>query len=198
MGDFKELKDIIPILIFLLPGFLTGKMLDLLVVAKQKDVFDRIVQAFVFTFINLLCFSVVRWLLESFSPLTFDRVQFFTVGNLLITIFCAVGIALACSYEVRNERLINWLREKRITKKGYKPSTWLETFENEEKYVVVHLNDGRRVYGWPSYYSDEPNERAIYLVNASWLDDQNNFMNSSPISILLDEKTGIQFVEFLP
>ena len=197
MGDFTELKEIIPILIFLLPGFLTGKMLDLLVVAKPKDVFDRIVQAFVFTFINLLCFSVVRWLLEKFSGHQFDHEQFFTVGNLLITIFCAVGIALICSYEVRNEWLINWLREKKITKKGYKPSTWLETFEHVEKYVVVHLNDGRRVYGWPTYYSDEPEERAIYLEDASWLDDQNNLINNPPISIFLDEKTGIQFIEFL-
>ena len=57
MDDFKELKEIVPILIFLLPGFLTGKMLDLLVVAKSKDVFDRIVQAFVFTFIK----ATAKW-----------------------------------------------------------------------------------------------------------------------------------------
>ena len=77
MDDFKEIKEIIPILIFLLPGFLTGKILDLMVVAKPKDVFDRIVQAFVFTFVNLLCFSVIRWLLEKNLKITFDHDQFF-------------------------------------------------------------------------------------------------------------------------
>ena len=59
MKEFAEIKEIIPILIFLLPGFLTAKMLDLWVVTKPKDVFDRIVQAFVFTFINLLI-SIVK------------------------------------------------------------------------------------------------------------------------------------------
>jgi len=197
MKEFAEIKEIIPILIFLLPGFLTAKMLDLWVVTKPKDVFDRIVQAFVFTFINLLCFALVRWSIECSFDFKFDRDQVFAPENLLLMMGCAVGIAVACSFEMNNEWLLKWLRERKITKKTYKPSTWGETIEHVERYAVVHLNDGRRIYGWPKFYSDDPNERAIFLEKASWLDENNNLINDPPISILVDGNSGIQFIEFL-
>ena len=197
MEDFKNITEIIPILIFLLPGFLTVKMLELWVITKPKDVFDRIVQAFVFTFVNLLCFAFIRGLLEKLFQIQFNHVQFFAIKNLLLMVFCAVAIALATSFEMKNEYFLTLLRKCKITKKTYKPCTWVETFEHVEKYVVVHLNDGRRIYGWPSFYSDDPNERAIFLEDASWMDDQNKLINNPLISILLDENSGIQFVEFI-
>jgi hypothetical protein len=197
MEDIKEIKEIVQILFFLLPGFLTAKMLEMWVITKPKDVFDRVVQAFVLTFVNLICFAFIRWLLEKLVGFQFDHDQFFAINNLLLMVFCAVRIAIILSFELNNELVLTKLRKWKITKKTYKPCTWVETFEHVERLVVVHLNDGRRIYGWPKFYSDDPAERAIFLEEASWLDDENNLINNPPISILLDGNSGIQFVEFL-
>jgi hypothetical protein len=194
--DFKDLKELIPILIFLLPGFLTSKVLDLLVFRKERDVFDKLVQALVFTFANLVLFVLVRWMVELTSSAKFDR-ETLTVANIGLMAFCSVTIGLVCAYEIRNEHLLGWLRWLKFTKRTYSPSAWFEVFSASEKYVVVHLEDGRRAYGWPRIYSDEPGERAIFLEDASWLDDTNKLLNDPSISIFLDEKSGVQFIEFV-
>jgi hypothetical protein len=197
MDDFKSITEIVPILFFLLPGFLTAKMLELLVIAKPKDVFDRVVQAFVFTFVNLVCFTFARWCIEKMFNVNFDHVEFFTAKNLLLMAACAAVIAVVCSYEMKNEHVLNLLRKVNVTKKTYKSCTWVETFDHAEKFVVVHLKDGRRIYGWPRFYSDDPTERAIFLEAASWLGDKNELLNTPRISILLDVNSGIQLIEFL-
>jgi hypothetical protein len=196
IADFKDLKELIPILIFLLPGFLTSKVLDILVVRKERDVFDKFVQALVFTFANLALFVVARAIIECFTGAHFDR-QALTVGNVILITSCSIGIGLACAYEIRNEVVLRFLRNHNFTKKTYNLSTWIDTFSVSQQFVVVHLEDGRRVYGWPKFYSDEPGERAIFLRDATWLDDKNTPLNDPLISILLDEKSGIQLVEFI-
>ncbi len=193
----KDLKDIIPILLFLLPGFLTTKVISLLAVRRESDSFDKVIQAFVFTFVNMLCFSVVRWILEHLSGLRFDRVDFYTTANLILMVSCSVGIGLACSWEINNEPLLKKLRSWGLTKKTYKPGVWMETFQHVERYVVVHLVDGRRVYGFPRFYSDRDGERSLFLENASWLNDQNDLLNQTRMSIFLDEKSGILLIEFV-
>jgi hypothetical protein len=188
IGDFKDLRELIPILIFLLPGFLTAKVLDVLVIRKERDVFDKFVQALVFTFANLALFVVMRWIIESWTSAEFDR-QSLSVGNVFLITSCSIGIGLACAFEIRNELMLDLLHRLRFTKKTYNLAS--------EKFVVVHLEDGRRIYGWPKFYADEPGERAIFLQEASWLDDTNKALNDPLISILLDEKSGIQLVEFI-
>jgi len=197
MDELNSLKELIPILAFLLPGFLTTQLIDLWVVTKPKEFPDKIVQAFVFTIVNLLCFSILRYIVESFGCCTFDHDQFFTPGNLVLMIVCSVAIALCCAYEMKNERILSFLRTENITKKTAKPSTWLDVFSNQQKFIVVHLEDGRRIYGWPSLYSDDPTEESLYLEEASWLDDDNEMLNDPRISIFLTAKSGIKLIEFL-
>lgn len=193
----KDLKDIVPILLFLLPGFLTTRVIGILAIRRESDSFDKVIQAFVFTFVNMLCFSVARWVLEHLSGLKFDRVDFYTTGNLVLMVTCSVGIGLACSWEINNEPLLRKLRGLGLTKKTYKPGVWMETFQHVERYVVVHLVDGRRVYGFPRFYSDRDGERSLFLEDASWLNDQNNLLNQTRMSIYLDEKSGILLIEFI-
>ena len=202
MDDLKELKDLISVLYFLLPGLLSLAIINRLVVSKDKDVFDKIVRAFLFTFINLVLFAAIRWILELIPGIAFDRGEYFTPGNLFLMISCAVAIGFAWAYELNNEPILQRLREPkgwkwRFTRRTYKPSTWYETFFSMQKYVVVHLEDGRRVYGWPRFFSDDPNERAVFLEDASWLNDKNGFVNDPRISVFLDKSSGIKLIEFL-
>jgi hypothetical protein len=202
--ELKDFTDLVPILVFLLPGFLTMGVIELLVVCRPKDTFDKVVLAFVLTFLNLLLFSVSRWVLEKVggyicSSWTFDHVNFYTPGNLILILICSVGLGLAWSYEATNENMLEWLRLKSFTTRTHKPSTWRETFvHGKGRWVVVHLKDGRRIFGYPLHYSDGPEERSIHLEPAMWLTEEDGVTKQSPpTTLLLDENIGIEFIEFV-
>ena len=195
----KEVKDLFPILLFLLPGFVSVGVLQILCVRKSKDVFERIVEALIFTMLNLASFLVIRALLELVPNTKFDHEEFLTAGNVSLMAVCALGIGVAFAAEINHEWLLGILNNRfHLTRKTAKPSTWNETWTHAQKFVVVHLDDGRRIYGWPTFYSDSPEERALFLEDASWLDDNNHLINdAAPISVFLDKHSGIKLVEFV-
>jgi hypothetical protein len=197
--EIDKAKDLVPILLFLLPGFVSVGILEILCVRKTKDAFGRIVEALIFTMLNLACFLISRAFLETISCIKFDHREFFTTGNVSLMAACAIVIGLIFAAEINHEWLLSLLNNKfHLTRKTAKPSTWNETWTHAQKYVVVHLDDGRRIYGWPTFYSDAPEERALFLEDASWLGEENQLINEdSPISIFLDHHSGIKLIEFL-
>jgi hypothetical protein len=197
--ELDKVTDLFPILVFLLPGFVSVGVLEILCVRKTKDVFGRIIEALIFTMLNLASFLVVRALLEKCPRIRFSHEQFFTPGNIGLMAGCALTIGVVFAAEINHEWLLSILNNKlHLTRKTAKPSTWNETWSHTQQYVVVHLNDGRRIYGWPKFYSDVPEERALFFEDASWLDDDNHLINEgSPISIFLDKHSGIRLIEFL-
>lgn len=194
-----EVKDLFPILVFLLPGFVSVGVIEILCVRKPKDAFERVIEALIFTLLNLAGFLIIRALLERVPNIRFDHLEFLTAGNVGLMAFCALAIGVGFAAEINHEWLLGFLNNQiHLTRKTAKPSTWNETWSHARKFVVVHLDDGRRIYGWPTFYSDSPEERALFLEDASWLDDDNNLINeAAPISVLLDKHSGIKLVEFL-
>jgi hypothetical protein len=214
MDTFNQLTDLsklIPILVFLLPGFVTLGVIEVLVVSRPRDTFDKIVLAFVLTFLNLLVFSVMRYLLEKAafelslagclmcSGLQFDHVNFYSPGNLILILICSVGIGLIWGYETTNESVLKRLRDKNFTTRTHKPSTWREAFiHRKAHHIVVHLKDGRRIFGYPLHYSDEPGERAVLLEPAYWLTEKNGkTIQGTETTILIDNNIGIELIEFV-
>ncbi len=197
MDPFKGLNDLLPILVFLLPGFLSSGIVSMLVVRKPRETFDKCIEALIFTTINLAVFAVGRSGMEMTKWVSFDRRDFFSAGNLSLMTAVSVFIGLAWAYEATNEYVFRFLRWLRVTRKTLKVSTWSETFVDNQKFVIVHLKDDRRIYGWPRFYSDDPSERAVFLENASWLTEDNQYVNQERISILLDKESGILLIEFL-
>lgn len=199
-SDLKELPDLIPILAFLLPGFVSSGIVSLLVIRKPQEVFVRVLEALIFTTLNLaVFFSAQSYLSTHKIPvLTVDSGHFFTAGNLTLLAFCAVGIGLIWSFEANNQWLFWVLRFLRITSKSTKPTLWVDVFSTERnRYAVVHLKDGRRVVGWVRRYSDDAADRALFLEQASWLTDDGAFVNNPRINVMVDRETEISLVEFV-
>lgn len=200
MGPFKDLtefKDLTPVFVFLLPGFVSAGIVALLVIRKPAEPFSRVVEAFIFTMINLALFTSLRSLVTRIPGLKINSYFFFTSGNLLTMALCAVIVGLAWSYEANNQFIFGLLRGLKITPKTTKPSVWIDVFSETRNYVVVHLKDERRAYGWPRRYSDDASERVLFLEKATWLGENNEELNDPPIGILLDKDSEIAFIEFV-
>ena len=135
MGPFKdlnELKDLLPVLVFLLPGFVSAGIVALLVVRKPTEPFNRVIEALIFTMINLALFTFLKSLLVRIPGLHVNRTDFFTAGNLGLMTFCAVFVGFVWSFEANNQFLFRFLRKLRITSKTTKPSVWTEFIANPQ------------------------------------------------------------------
>jgi hypothetical protein len=204
--DLTKLQDLIPILVFLLPGFVSSGIVSLMVVRKPQEVFSRVVEAVIFTAMNLAVFFIAKAILSRIAVLnvtfkhflTVDSHRFFTAGNLTMLGLCAVGIGLVWSFEANNQWLFRIFRWAKITDKSTKPSIWVDVFiEQRDCYAVVHLKDGRRLIGWVSRFSEDAADRALFLEQASWLTDDGNLVNNPRINVLVDRETEISFIEFV-
>jgi hypothetical protein len=110
------------------------------------------------------------------------------------------------------DRTRNWCQKKRvplitnaiptalwsgITKRSSRPSEWYDAFyDADNQFVVVHLKDGRRVYGWAHLYPDLPTEGHLLICDAEWLDYPADSQKRPLVRILLNV-TDVQFIEFV-
>jgi hypothetical protein len=63
-------------------------------------------------------------------------------------------------------------------------------------YVVLHLKDERRLYGWPIEWPSVPDRGHFLLVQASWLKDTEEIPIKGVKSILIDVN-DVRWVEFM-
>lgn len=67
---------------------------------------------------------------------------------------------------------------------------------HDGRYVEVALTDGRRLFGWPLYYSNHPDEGLLYLYDAAWIDADGNYLDLDAHGILLTKKDDIAAIVF--
>jgi len=86
-----------------------------------------------------------------------------------------------------------------ITKRSSRPNEWYEAFYDATNYfVVLHLKDERRIYGWANLYPDLATEGHILMRDAIWPDNEPKpDLPERPIMNILVDVTDVRFVEFL-
>jgi hypothetical protein len=165
----------IQILIFLIPGFISGIILDNLVVRKAKSEFGTVIEALIFSLIILVIYSQVI----SKSPIELTVINApataststYTLNSqgflwlFVFSVLLPLPIAFLMTYDLH----MKLLRFLHITKRTARENVWLDTFLDEQRYVVINFTDGRRITGWPKYYSDDKDSQYVYLTNAAWI-----------------------------
>jgi hypothetical protein len=87
-----------------------------------------------------------------------------------------------------------------ITKRSSRPSEWYDAFYDVyDQFVVLHLKDERRIYGWVKLYPDLPTEGHLLVCDAEWLLDEPASEGSQkpPLVRILIDVTDVKFVEFV-
>lgn len=187
-------KDIITLLHFLLPGFISAWIFYALTSYPKPSQFERIVQALIFTiFVQAMVF---------FSKATlflFGRYYYIAVwdnsSSLIWSIACAILFGFLFSYYANNDKLHKIFRDKGITRQSSYASEWFSAFLNVT-YVVLHLNDERRLYGWPLEWPSEPHKGHFLMTDAAWLDGEKEIPLTGVDNILIDAKE-VKWVEFM-
>ncbi len=189
-------NDVITILQYLLPGFVSAWVFYSLTSYPKPSQFERVVQALIFTiFIQAIVVVVdfsVRWLCATYE-ITGVPDKFGLVGSVVTAILLGVSFAGFAN----NDLLHKCLRRCLITRETSYPSEWFGAFLQDVTFVVLHLNDERRLYGWPIEWPSEPHKGHFVIADPSWLNDDGTEAEITGVSKLVISASEVKWVEFL-
>jgi hypothetical protein len=185
--DVSNALTTLQVLLALLPGFLTAQVVHVLVVREERSPFERVIQALVFTFLSHVLWHFLKavWLTD-------------TTNDLLGLAICALIWGLALTWTINVGFVHDFLRWCRLTQSDSRPSEWYDAFYDTRQHVILHLKDGRRLFGWPRIYPLRADKGHMLLEGAEWLDRPEKVAGKVREVAMLIDVHDLQFVEFVP
>ena len=162
--------ETLTIFIFLIPGFVSTLIINTIIVRKEKDNLSKIIEALVFSFIIYVIMSMVngeRSVLISSEQINSKTVYAVSYNSSVIIPVAILSLMLPIllGFLSTTDIHMKLLRKLKITNKTARETVWLDVFTEQKRYVIVNLSDGRRIFGWPMYYSNNPEEGCLYTLN---------------------------------
>jgi len=188
-------KDLIFLLQYLLPGFLAAWVFYGFTSFPKPSQFERIVQALIFTLIIEVMVFMLRTALiqigkyNSFGIWDKQSELFYSTAS-------AVLLGIIFSYFANKDGFHKFVRDIGITRETSYPSEWFGVFLKNVTYVVLHLKDERRLYGWPIEWPSDPDRGHFVLEQASWLDGKEEIPITGVQSIMVNVN-DVKWVEFM-
>lgn len=190
-------KDILALLTQLMPGFLTAWVVYGLTTYTKPSQFERLVQALIYSFI-------VGALVAAAEPLLLLASKVVRLGTwdhsaeVIASAIFAIALGLLLSFFMTNDAFFRQARRLGITSRTAFPSEWYGAFAvRPPRYVVLHLEGGRRITGYPIEWPTEPISGHFKLTDAAWLDDQNKEIPLDMNDSILIAAKQVEMVEFL-
>ena len=194
MYTFQALQ----VLIFLIPGLISSTVLNALVVRKkeQKEL-ERVIEALIFSMLIYTFYSIVH----GRSPVVLDQTAntitySYDVVSFLWLVSISIVVPVVLSFLITNDWHMKLARALRISRRTARSSVWFDVFYDLKKHIVIDFENGRRIYGWPMYYSDNPGEPYIFLYRPHWI-EEDKFIDTGLFGILITPEQKIEAIEFL-
>ncbi|MCY4592396.1 MAG: DUF6338 family protein [Alphaproteobacteria bacterium] len=183
------------VLTYLLPGLIAAATFYALTSHPKPTTFERVVQALVFTVLAQVISEQVLQLIQLLVAQSV--IQGLESWKTIVSVVIAVFLAILATYISNNDILHRILRRLGVTKETSHPSEWYSAFARKDpRYVVLHLNDRRRVYGWPEEWPSRSDQGHFRLAEPTWLDQERESVESSVSDILIPAE-DVHMVEFL-
>jgi fumarate reductase subunit D len=196
MENLNISKDIILLLQYLLPGFITAWVLYAFTSYPKPSQFERVVEALIFTII-------IQAILFLLTGIFIYAGHFYAFGvwndvsQIVWSVCCAILLGLILSYFSNNDRFHKIFRDLKITQQTSYASEWFHAFKENVTYVVLHFEDGRRLYGWPLEWPSMPNSGHFLITDASWLDSEGKEIVLTGVDNMLVDVRQVKWVEFM-
>ena len=182
-------STLLEFLIFLLPGFVAVAIFYSLTSHPKPDSFERAILALIFTFIVQAIVQVLVSFKEPTQQNSYD---------LVLLALVAIVVGVIATYCYNHDWPHRFFRILNITREDSYPSEWYSAFSQyKDFYVVIHLYDGRRLYGWPTEWPSKPAEGHFHLEDAEWMNESADSKNTKSVKSLLIPVTDVQIVEFV-
>jgi len=187
----------IALLAYLLPGFLAAMVFYGFTSHPKPSQFERVVQALVLTFVVQASTLLVRWPLEwigSFWPLR----EWDKTSDALVSVVLAIALGAALAHFANTDKAYAWLRRRGLTSRTSHPSEWYCVFSQKVMFVILHMNDERRLYGWPKEWPIEPDKGQFYIMLPCWIQPNEEQIDLPQLDGILIQARDVKWVEFVP
>ncbi|MEX0730267.1 MAG: DUF6338 family protein [Aquisalimonadaceae bacterium] len=188
------------ILFLLMPGFISSRVLDAVITRKSSSISEKIIEALIFSFLIYAISSLVFNWAPLFIAETTQHAVIYTFSKdywlISSVLFHSLALPLILGAIIHHDLHTALFRSLKVTDKTSRSSVWQDVYVSEKRHVVVHLNDGRRIYGWPMYFSHDPTDSFIYLFQPAWITKDQKYVEAGTHGILIKNEM-ILFVEFM-
>ncbi len=190
------------LLLLILPGLVASQVFYSASGSEQKELPARIIDSLIFSFIiYILAGLFIPWEPILQTKVISGAMQFVLTKNkylILLNIILIILVPLSFTALHHNDILMKILRQLNITTKSSRPNTWSDVFLSQDRHIIVHLKDGRRVRGYPERFSTDPKEGFVYLFNPAWIKNDNNksFYIETGAHGFLINREEIDLIEF--
>jgi hypothetical protein len=193
LTKFPGMDTILLLAYFFVPGFISMKFYDVLQSREQPRDFSDVYEAFGYSFINFVFM---------YPFITNEWVDSLLKGNIIIDFifFVLYLIIMPIIWPFLYSFIITDRLIKKRQSKIHLP-VWDQKFsENKERWIIVHLKDGRSVGGWygtNSRSSAFPAKEQIFLEEVYSVNENGGFgeivERTDGMLILGDDISSIEF-----
>lgn len=161
-------NDVILLLQYLLPGFLVAWIFYGLIPQAKPSEFERVVQALIFALLVKVAMLAVR-------AVTLFCGRWLAVGTwtgdteLVWSPVLAISLGLLFVALANSDRIHERLRTWGLFHRSASPSEWYRVLSHYPRYIILKLQDGRYLYGWPQLWPADQNRGHFYMVRAAWV-----------------------------
>lgn len=178
------------ILQFLLPGFVAAWVFYGLTSYPKPSKFERVIQALIFTLFIQVAVQFIEYILKNYEI-------WYELLSLILPITIALLFGIIFSYFANNDKIHKILRFITITKETSFPSEWFGAFLNNTTFVVLNLEDDRRLYGWLTEWPSDPTNGHFLIRDPSWIDKDGKEVKITGVNNILIDVKDVKWIEFL-
>ena len=197
-------NEALTILIFLLPGFLTQRLVDALTVRRAISDTALVVEALVFALLDYFLYGLLGlWaslpplsnLASPYGPISLSSKS---IAGLAILVSGAAVLGLAQSLIMNRGWFYTLARKMRLTAKTGAVGAWYDTFDAfRGSWVRVHLRSGAQIVGWPQFYSESSNPQEIFLADSYVQRPDGTLFDVAGPGVLVPANAVIEMIELL-
>lgn len=164
--------------------------------------FERIVEALIYS----VAVSAIVGLEKKFLLYAGKWIRLGVWDNdteLIFSVLSAIALGLAISCLINKDTLFKIFRKLNISQRSSHPSNWHYVLSTEPTYIILHLNDERRLYGWPLMWPSKSDKDHFHMTNCAWLGDVETANNTENAQLELPQKIlicaiDVRWVELMP
>lgn len=194
MGTLSQ--ELVSILQFLLPGFVAAWIFYNLTSYPKPSQFERIIQALILTLFIRALVIITEYTWVSLGHY-WNLWPWNESSSLIASIPIAIAFGVLFSYFANNDRIHSYLRDKGITQETSYPSEWFGSFRNNLTFIVLHFDDGKRLYGWPRDWPSDPEQGHFLIEDPSWVHENEKEERIPGVKSILVDTKDVKWVEFL-
>lgn len=189
-------KDLASLLSFLVPGFIAAALFYSLTAHPKSSEFERVIEALIFT-------VVVRPFVTMYRETALFLGRFISLGKwteeveLIWSIGAGVCLGLSLSIVSNRDLFHSMMRARGWSSQTAFPSEWFSALVRNKSWLVLHLKDQRRLFGWPEEWPDQSDRGHFLMDQPEWLLDDNERLPIYQTEKILINAVDVVMIEFV-